>query len=99
LYFLHFVKGTPWYTSDILTQTGGYKRETHFEQLDSSTEFSWTGQKKFLFVMPIILFLLTCLYTENSEAHFLANFISLIVVILPKLPSFHHVRILGINKY
>ena len=59
----------------------------------------WTLQRKTLISIPIILFLLTCLYTKNDEIHFIANFISLIVCIIPKLPSFHHRRLFGINKY
>lgn len=45
------------------------------------------------------MFLLTCLYTQNSEAHFIANFLSLVLVTVPKLPSFYHVRLFNINKY
>lgn len=44
-------------------------------------------------------FLLACLYTKNDQDHFIANFLSLIVVLLPKLPQFHGVRLFGINKY
>jgi len=93
-YFLHVVKGSPW---PVVLKSGSYKRETHFEQLDYGAQF--TGQKKFLTMLPIILFLLTCLYTQNSEIHFCFNFFSLILVIIPKLPKFHHVRLFNINKY
>ena len=93
-YFLHIVKGSPW---ELVLKSGKYKRETHFEQLDYGAQF--THQKKFLTMLPIILFLLTCLYTKNSEAHFLVNFLSLILVTIPKLPRFHHVRLFNINKY
>lgn len=91
-YFLHLIKGQPW-----ITAMSDTKRETHFEQLDFGQY--WTHQKKFLTVLPIVLFLLTCLYTQNSETHFFANFLSLVLVTLPKLPSFHHVRLFNINKY
>ncbi|CRL08364.1 CLUMA_CG021236, isoform A [Clunio marinus] len=93
LYFLHIIKGVPW----ISRMDDGNKKETHWEQLDGGVQ--WTRQRKILTAIPIILFLLTCLYTQNSESHFMANFISLIVVTLPKLPMFHHVRLFNINKY
>lgn len=44
-------------------------------------------------------FLLTCMYTKNHPCHFIINFFSLLVVLLPKLPQFHGVRLFGINKY
>jgi hypothetical protein len=72
-------------------------RETHWEQLDDGEQ--WSRQRKILFSIPIILFLLTSLYTKNNEYHFITNFISLIFVIVPKLPSFHHRRLFNINKY
>lgn len=93
LYFLHIIKGAPWTSID----SHEHIRETHWEQLDSGVP--WTLQRKTLISIPIILFLLTCLYTKNDEIHFIANFISLIVCIIPKLPSFHHRRLFGINKY
>lgn len=111
LYFLHIIKGkrikqtqfagintkffqgTPWTSID----SHEHFRETHWEQLDSGVQ--WSRQRKTLFLIPIILFLLTCLYTKNDEMHFIANLISLIVCIIPKLPSFHHRRLFGINKY
>lgn len=74
-----------------------HQRETHWEQIDEGVQFS--RQRKVLFALPIILFLLTCLYTRNDEIHFIANFLSLVLVIIPKLPAFHHRRLFGINKY
>lgn len=44
-------------------------------------------------------FLLTSFYTKYDSLHFVINFVSLVIVILPKLPQFHRVRIFGINKY
>lgn len=39
------------------------------------------------------------LYTKYDAAHFLINTVSLLSVLLPKLPQFHGVRLFGINKY
>lgn len=44
-------------------------------------------------------FLLACIYTKNDVSHFTVNFLSLMVVLIPKLPQFHGVRLFGINKY
>lgn len=93
LYFLHFLKGSPWLSTD----SHEHVRETHWEQIDRGQQ--WSHQRKMLIAIPIILFLLTCLYTKNDENHFIVNFISLVVCIIPKMPAFHHFRLFGINKY
>lgn len=46
-----------------------------------------------------IRFFLVSFYTKYDSFHFIINFASLILVLLPKLPQFHEVRIFGINKY
>ena len=38
-------------------------------------------------------------YTKYDSTHFFINFFTLIVVLIPKLPQFHGVRLFGINKY
>ncbi|CAD7080337.1 unnamed protein product [Hermetia illucens] len=93
LYFLHSIKGAPW----MSTENDTCSRQTHWEQIDDGEQ--WTKTRRFLIAVPIILFLLTCLYTRNDSDHFITNFISLIVVLLPKLPQFHGVRLFNINKY
>ncbi|XP_004522193.1 ORM1-like protein [Ceratitis capitata] len=93
LYFLHVIKGAPW----LSIENDGARRLTHWEQIDDGEQFTTT--RKFLTAVPIVLFLLTCIYTRNDPDHFIANFISLVVVTLPKLPQFHGVRLFNINKY
>ncbi|XP_063695703.1 ORM1-like protein [Culicoides brevitarsis] len=93
LFFLHSIKGHPWMSID----TGSARSLTHWEQIDDGQPF--TEARKFLTAAPIVIFLLACLYTKNDQDHFIANFLSLIVVLLPKLPQFHGVRLFGINKY
>lgn len=44
-------------------------------------------------------FFLASYYTRYDAMHFLVNFVTLIVVVIPKLESFHKVRLFGINKY
>lgn len=93
LYFLHTIKGTPWLSTD----SDDASHLTHWEQIDDGEQF--TATRKFLTAAPIILFMLTCLYTRYKTEHFVANFMSLVVVVLPKLPQFHGVRLFGINRY
>ncbi|XP_034484005.1 ORM1-like protein [Drosophila innubila] len=93
LYFLHIIKGAPW----MSIENDANRRWTHWEQIDDGVQLTTT--RKFLTAVPIVLFLLTCLYTRNNTEHFIANFISLVVVTLPKLPQFHGVRLFNINKY
>ncbi|KAJ6650099.1 ORM1-like protein [Pseudolycoriella hygida] len=93
LYFLHCIKGAPW----LSTNTSSERRYTHWEQINNGQQ--WTETRKFLIIAPIVIFLLTCFYTKNDVGHFAVNFLSLIVVLIPKLPQFHGVRLFGINKY
>ncbi|XP_067931682.1 ORM1-like protein 3 [Watersipora subatra] len=90
---LHMVKGTPWNTTD----QGEARMLTQWEQLDRGQQF--TGTKKFLTVVPIVLFILTSLYTVFNKAHFFINAVTLGFVIVPKLPQLHQVRLFNINKY
>ncbi|KAE8750572.1 hypothetical protein FOCC_FOCC002552 [Frankliniella occidentalis] len=93
LIFLHSLKGAPWIPQD----QGDCRSLTHWEQIDDGAQFTKT--RKFLFAAPIVLFLLTCFYTKNDTSHFVVNLVSLVIVIVPKLPQLHEVRIFGINKY
>ena len=44
-------------------------------------------------------FFLASFYTKYDPYHFAANAVTLCLVLLPKLPIFHGVRLFGINKY
>lgn len=91
--FLHTVKGTPFETPD----QGKARLLTHWEQMDYGVQF--TASRKFLTITPIILYFLTSFYTKYDKLHFVINTISLMSVLIPKLPQLHGVRIFGINKY
>ncbi|XP_066998150.2 ORM1-like protein [Anabrus simplex] len=93
LFFLHILKGTPWIPQD----QGDCRVLTHWEQIDNGQQF--TATRKFFIIFPIVLFFLTTIYTRYAADHFLVNFISMVIVVLPKLPQFHEVRLFGINKY
>lgn len=90
---LHHMKGTPFPTGD----QGKYRYFTHWEQLDYGDTYS--ASRKFLTVVPIILFLLASFYSKYDSNHFFLNAFSLGWVIIPKTPKFHGVRLFGINKY
>ncbi|KAH0626873.1 hypothetical protein JD844_002148 [Phrynosoma platyrhinos] len=45
------------------------------------------------------IYFLTSFYTKYDRIHFIINTISLMSVLIPKLPQLHGVRIFGINKY
>jgi len=91
--FLHVLKGAPWEVQD----QGLSSRLTHWEQIDYGVQFTVT--RKFLTIVPIILFFLVSFYTSYDTNHFVPNFVSMMLVLLPKLPQFHCVRLFGINKY
>ncbi|XP_029428329.1 ORM1-like protein 3 isoform X1 [Rhinatrema bivittatum] len=91
--FLHTVKGTPFETPD----QGKARLLTHWEQMDYGVQF--TASRKFLTITPIILYFLTSFYTKYDRIHFIINTLSLMSVLIPKLPQLHGVRIFGINKY
>uniref|UniRef100_A0A672NWG3 ORMDL sphingolipid biosynthesis regulator 3 n=2 Tax=Sinocyclocheilus grahami TaxID=75366 RepID=A0A672NWG3_SINGR len=91
--FLHTVKGTPFETPD----QGKARLLTHWEQMDYGVQF--TASRKFLTITPVILYFLTSFYTKYDRVLFIINTISLLTVLIPKLPQFHGVRLFGINKY
>ncbi|EPY87219.1 ORM1-like protein [Camelus ferus] len=90
--FLHTVKGTPFETPD----QGKARLLTHWEQMDYGVQF--TASRKFLTITPIVLYFLTSFYTKYDQIHFILNTVSLMSVLIPKLPQLHGVRIFGINK-
>lgn len=91
--FLHLIKGTPWETGD----QGVVRYLTHWEQIDDGAQF--TATRKFLTIFPTVMFMLTSFYTKYDSFHFCINLTTMILVVVPKLPMFHKVRIFGINKY
>lgn len=87
------MKSHPWITFD----QGNCRRLTHWEQIDHGVQY--TPTRKFLTIIPIVLFILTSHYSDYERIHFALNIVSLAFVLLPKLPAFHKVRLFGINKY
>lgn len=64
----------------------------------------WTGTKKFLAGVPIVLCLLASNpYTgvpaeKDDSAQLFINTIVALVLVIAKVPEMHKVRLLGINK-
>uniref|UniRef100_A0A8C7YSC8 ORMDL sphingolipid biosynthesis regulator 3 n=1 Tax=Oryzias sinensis TaxID=183150 RepID=A0A8C7YSC8_9TELE len=83
---LHTVKGTPFQTPD----QGKARLLTHWEQMDYGVQFTASQR---------VSYLLTSFYTKYDRVHFVVNTVSLLTVLIPKLPQLHGVRIFGINKY
>ncbi|VDK43496.1 unnamed protein product [Taenia asiatica] len=90
---LHWEKGSPYETLD----QGEARILTQWEQFDDGEQYSPT--KKFLLVVPIVIFILASFYTQYDPIHFVINASTLILLsILPKLPQFYRVRVFGINQ-
>jgi hypothetical protein len=90
---LHIEKGTPFETAD----QAKFRYRTVWEQLDYGIQFS--PSRKFLTVVPIVLFFFASFYTKYNTYHFVVNSVSLLSVLIPKLPQLDGVRLFGINKY
>jgi hypothetical protein len=56
-----------------------------WEQIDNGDQY--TPAKKFLLSVPIVLFLLSTHYTHYDLTYFTINFLAVLGVVIPKLPS------------
>lgn len=92
-FVFHVTKGVPWLT--VFDETDSDK--TVWEQLDDGLQL--TPTRKFLIVVPIVLFFLDTFYTHHDNTHFLINVAALLGCLLPKLEIFFGVRLFNINKY
>ncbi|KAF2116136.1 ORMDL family-domain-containing protein [Lophiotrema nucula] len=82
----HYVRGVPF---DF--NSGAYDNLNMWEQIDNGDQY--TPAKKFLLVVPILLFLVSTHYTHYDLSYFIINTLATIAVILPKLPAAHRIRI------
>ncbi|CCI49500.1 hypothetical protein ABG067_002380 [Albugo candida] len=89
---MHWIKGSP----DDSNSMGDYRELTFYEQIDEN--HPWSGTKKFLMVVPTMIFMLASVTTDYDTQHLMINFPIWFVLILAKLPEFHRVRIFGINS-
>ncbi|KAI0638541.1 Orm1 type endoplasmic reticulum protein [Trametes polyzona] len=84
----HYVTGIPFH-SDL--HGGVYDNLTLWEQIDEGAQY--TPSKKWLFIVPISLFLASTHYTHYDPWLFAVNLTALILVLIPKLPVFHRYRV------
>ncbi|QDZ23545.1 ORMDL domain-containing protein [Chloropicon primus] len=90
-YLLHWKKGTPVYYDQ-----GKYDHLTFWEQVDGGSQF--TDNKKFFTIIPIAIFIIATNSSDFREQPLLLNVMSLLAVLIAKMPQMHTVRIFGINK-
>ena len=67
---------------------GAYDNLNMWEQIDNGDQY--TPAKKFLLSVPIVLFLLSTHYTHYDLTYFTINFLAVLGVVIPKLPSVSH---------
>ncbi|TDL29672.1 Orm1 type endoplasmic reticulum protein [Rickenella mellea] len=84
----HWVTGIPFH-NDL--HGGAYDDLTLWEQIDEGAQY--TPAKKWLFCLPIGLFLASTHYTNYNPWLFAVNLTALIFVLIPKLPMFHRQRL------
>lgn len=89
-HFFHWKKGTPF--SD---DQGIYNRLTWWEQIDSGKQL--TRNRKFLTVVPVVLYLIASHTTDYQHPMLLFNTLAVFVLVVAKFPHMHKVRIFGIN--
>ncbi|MCO5604686.1 hypothetical protein L7F22_058856 [Adiantum nelumboides] len=86
----HWRKGTP-----FAEDQGMYNKLTWWEQMDNGRQL--TRNRKFLMVVPVVLYLIACHTTDYSNPWLVLNTIAAFILVIAKLPNMHKVRIFGIN--
>ncbi|GJP42548.1 hypothetical protein CLOM_g2101 [Closterium sp. NIES-68] len=92
-YLFHWKKGSP-----FAEDQGLYDRLTWWEQIDGRRQL--TPNRKFLTLVPVLLYLITSFYMRhepNSELFFVINTVLVFALVIAKLPALDKVRIFGIN--
>ena len=75
----HYVRGVPFEFN-----AGAYDNLNMWEQIDNGDQY--TPAKKFLLIVPILLFLAATHYTHYDLTYFLINVLAVLGVVIPKLP-------------
>jgi len=89
----HWVKGVPFTNEE---QLGKYDSLTMWEQLDDGVQY--TPTRKFLTVVPIVLFLVASHFTNYHLPSLLFNLAGFLLVFIPKQPFMNKRRLFGINS-
>jgi len=82
----HWVRGVPFEFN-----AGAYDNLNMWEQIDNGDQY--TPAKKFLLVVPILVFLLSTHFTHYDLKYFIINFLAVLLVVIPKLPFSHRLRV------
>jgi hypothetical protein len=82
--------------SPIWEDQGEFIDRTVWEQIDNGVP--WTSTRKFLIVVPMVLFLVSAHAILGDTLHLFINTAIVIILIAPKLPELHGIRIFNINK-
>ncbi|KAL0920573.1 hypothetical protein M5K25_009717 [Dendrobium thyrsiflorum] len=88
--FFHWTKGTP-----FAEDQGVYNNLTWWEQIDNGKQL--TRNRKFLTVVPLVLYLIASHTTDHQKPMLLLNTIAVIILVGAKCPNMHEVHLLGIN--
>jgi len=88
---LHWSKGSP-----FPHRAGKTDRLTVWEQIDNEAFYSPT--KKVFTVVPIVVFFFALHFNQYNPTEFVINALALLLVLVPKLPQLHRVRLFGINS-
>jgi len=76
----HWVRGVPFEFN-----AGAYDNLNLWEQIDNGDQY--TPTKKFLMIVPVLLFLISTHYTHYDLTYFMVNFLATLAVVIPKLPA------------
>merc|ERR1712070_1082864 len=97
-FMMHWMKGTPLdSTWTNVTSQGRFDKLTWWEQLDMGQ--GWSDNKKFLAFLPVFTFIMAVRPIELKDNLVIATAHTCIFGfgLVPKLPSFHQVRLFGVN--
>nr|XP_024381166.1 ORM1-like protein 3 [Physcomitrium patens] len=89
--FFHWKKGTP-----FAEDQGDYGKLTWWEQVDDGRQL--TRNRKFLTVVPVVLYLIASHTTDYRNPNLFLNTIAVCWLVIAKFPNMHRVRIFGINS-
>eukprot|EP00246_Nothoceros_aenigmaticus_P016169 TRINITY_DN713_c0_g1_i1.p1 TRINITY_DN713_c0_g1~~TRINITY_DN713_c0_g1_i1.p1 ORF type:complete len:177 (-),score=13.80 TRINITY_DN713_c0_g1_i1:162-692(-) len=89
--FFHWKKGSP-----FAEDQGQYSMLTWWEQVDDGRQL--TRNRKFLTVVPVVLYLIASHTTDYKMPWLIPNTIAVFVMVVAKFPNMHRVRIFGINS-
>jgi MFS superfamily sulfate permease-like transporter len=90
--FMHYVSGTSMELVDI----GEFSTFTWWEQLDDGVQ--WTPARKAVMLIEIVLFLFTSYLTDYHPGHLLVNLAVFLLVMVPKLPQSHRLRVVSSDE-